>query len=224
MIRTIKIAMIGESGVGKTCIINRYVKNVFDNTSTTRTATFQSRHLISDDGETEVRLMIWDTAGQEVYRSITSFYYKDADGIVLVYDITNLESFNGLHYWIEQIKASGKSDVVLTIVGNKSDLVDEEVVELDDAKALAKKYGAKLLLASAKDNVNIGEIYRDICIRKYPELEDKLGKSSSSSTSTNEVKIQDKKAKEKKTKEKEDNKNTIKLQKDNTKKQKNGCC
>ena len=70
----------------------------------------------------------------------------------------------------------------------------------------------------------IGEIYRDICIRKYPELEDKLGKSSSSSTSTNEVKIQDKKAKEKKTKEKEDNKNTIKLQKDNTKKQKNGCC
>ena len=145
-----KIAMVGESGVGKTCLINRFVNNVFDNTEPTKAASFKSRTLTSSDGKTDIRQMIWDTAGQEIYRSLASFYYKDADGVILVYDATNRKSFDELNYWIEEINKHASKNVLLTIAGNKSDLIDDEEVDVLTAKEFAKKQNGSFFLVSAK--------------------------------------------------------------------------
>ena len=115
-----KIVMLGESGVGKTCILNRYINNTFEAIGSTSYAKFQSKVLYSSDNQYELKQTIWDTAGQEIYRSLAPFYYKDADGVVLVYDITNETSFNELSYWLDEVKENGKSDVLITVAGNKS--------------------------------------------------------------------------------------------------------
>ena len=165
-----KVAMLGESGVGKTCIINRYVSNTFKATESTKGASFKPRTLSSPDGKVEIRQMIWDTAGQEIYRSLASFYYRDADAVVLVYDITNQKSFEALSYWTGEIKQNGKQDVILAVVGNKSDRVEEEAVDVSLARQFAKDNKGNFFLVSAKDNLNVSEMYVDLAIRKFPHL------------------------------------------------------
>eukprot|EP00826_Nyctotherus_ovalis_P008339 TRINITY_DN12155_c0_g4_i2.p1 TRINITY_DN12155_c0_g4~~TRINITY_DN12155_c0_g4_i2.p1 ORF type:complete len:227 (-),score=54.38 TRINITY_DN12155_c0_g4_i2:78-758(-) len=170
-----KIAMVGESGVGKTCLINRYVSNVFDATDATTAASFKSRTLSSHDNSISIRQMIWDTAGQEVYRSLASFYYRDADAVVLVYDVTNKKSFEELIYWVGEINQHSTKSVLLTLAGNKSDRVDDEQVDITDAKEYAKSIGASFFMVSAKENYNIVEMYTELGMRKFPEFRSKFG-------------------------------------------------
>eukprot|EP00826_Nyctotherus_ovalis_P057197 TRINITY_DN7813_c0_g1_i1.p1 TRINITY_DN7813_c0_g1~~TRINITY_DN7813_c0_g1_i1.p1 ORF type:complete len:225 (+),score=29.43 TRINITY_DN7813_c0_g1_i1:161-835(+) len=166
-----KIAMLGEGGVGKTCLINRYISNIFENTTSTSAATYNSYSLCLPNGQMEIRQMIWDTAGQECYRSLASFYYRDADAVVLVYDITNYKSFEALEFWLKSVRTETRKDVLITIAGNKCDKIDaEEVVDMRTAKEFAKNNDASIFFVSAKENTNVNEMYLELGIRMFPEF------------------------------------------------------
>ena len=111
--RTCKVVLLGESGVGKTCIISRFINDTFDDGSVTTTgASYVSKNMLFNDYNQVLNFEIWDTAGQEKYRSLTSIFYKDASIAILVYDITNENSFEEIQkYWYEQIKESAPKNI-----------------------------------------------------------------------------------------------------------------
>ena len=123
-----KIVLLGDSGVGKTCLISRFISGQFDaNVNSTNGASYASKKVDYPDLGTSLVLDIWDTAGQEKYKSLTKFFYKDAAMVILVYDITRKESYDNLkNFWYKEILEYGEKDIVLGIAGNKSDLYDEE--------------------------------------------------------------------------------------------------
>ena len=173
---SMKIAMLGESGVGKTCILDRYVSDAFNEfTDLTKGASFKAKSLKSQDERIEIKQMLWDTAGQEIYRSLAPFYYKDADAVIVVYDITNEKSFEALAYWIGEVKQNGSPECSLTIAGNKCDCVDAEKVDANMARDFAKNEKAGFFLTSAKDNLNIREMFVDIAMRKFEKLRKDFG-------------------------------------------------
>eukprot|EP00829_Urostomides_striatus_P018818 TRINITY_DN698_c0_g2_i2.p1 TRINITY_DN698_c0_g2~~TRINITY_DN698_c0_g2_i2.p1 ORF type:complete len:267 (+),score=91.18 TRINITY_DN698_c0_g2_i2:48-803(+) len=172
----VKIAMLGESGVGKTCIIDRFVNDAFNEfTDPTKGASFKAKTLKSEKGTIEIKLMLWDTAGQEIYRSLAPFYYKDADVALLVYDITNEKSFEALQYWANEVKNNGKTGCLLTVVGNKCDNIDGEKVTPDIAKEFSKQVSGSFFLTSAKENTNIKELFVDLAMRKFPQFRADFG-------------------------------------------------
>ena len=203
--------MLGESGVGKTCLINRYIDDVFKIYPITKTASFKSHLMIAPYGNSEIQQMIWDTAGQEIYRSLASFYYKDSDAVIFVYDITNQNSFDQLSYWINEVKQHAGDNILLTIAGNKSDILENEVVDLGTVKEFAQKNSASFFLVSAKVNSNVREMYMDIAMRKFPELMLEFGfDNSNARRSIMTAKLNREKS-------------NVKLSKD-TKSKKDGCC
>ncbi len=158
-----KIVLIGESGVGKTSIISRYINNTFDlQVLTSSSAQFISKTItLSDD--TALKLDIWDTAGQEKFRSLAKIFYKDAKVIILVYDITNKMSFDNIkNYWFNEIEENSISDVILAIVGNKDDLYEMEQVSIEEGKKFAKEKNAIFKRTSALSNRNIESLFLDI--------------------------------------------------------------
>ena len=157
-----KVVLLGESGVGKTCIISRYVNNTYDERSeTTNGASYASRVVEFERYGKSLRLDIWDTAGQEKYRSLTKFFYKDAAIAVLVYDITRRNSFDEVRkYWYEQLKTCGEKNLVIGLAGNKCDTFDKVSVTEDEAKAFAKEIGAQFQLTSAFKNIGIDELFK----------------------------------------------------------------
>ncbi len=189
---TMKVAMLGESGVGKTCLIERYAAGQFRDTQSTKGATFKPKVLKSLDGRIELKQMLWDTAGQEIYRSLAPFYYKDADAVVAVYDTTNLKSFEALSYWVNEVKQNGRADCLLTLAGNKCDCVDNEAVSLEAAKNFALANNAKLYLTSARDNLNVREMYIDLAMRKFPFLGKRFGFDDSKIVAGGDAKQQQK--------------------------------
>ena len=171
----IKIAMLGNAGVGKTCMINRYLNNKFEMFESTKSASYRSHSIFSLNEEYEIQQLIWDTAGQETYKSLATFYFKGADALILVYDITNLKSFTDLSYWIDEIKKFGLENILITVVGNKSDLSDQEAVSIEKVIDFCKINNASFFISSAKDNVNITEIYMDVTMRKFHEISAAFG-------------------------------------------------
>ena len=148
----VKVILLGESGVGKTSIINRYMNNEFSkNEESTIGSTFVSKELIR--GNVKYKLNIWDTTGQEKYHAITNLFIKGAGVVILVYSIDSLSSFKGLNYWYDSIKENLEgSDYILAIIGSKSDLIkdDEEVVSEDEARKFAQERNAIFKLVSSK--------------------------------------------------------------------------
>ena len=147
---SLKLVLIGESGVGKTSIISQFIDQVFQNDiQSTIGGTFSTKEIKCGNGKI-LKLEIWDTAGQERYRSVTKMFYKDANAALLVYDITNKYSFEELQkYWIGQVKESSPKDIILAIVANKSDLIEREQVDEATAREFAKKINALFALTSA---------------------------------------------------------------------------
>ena len=139
-----KVVLLGESGVGKTCIISRYVNNTYDEKSeTTNGASYASKIIELEQYKQSLRFDIWDTAGQEKYRSLTKIFFKDATAAILVYDITRKQSFDEIkNYWYKQLIECAPSDIVVGLAGNKADLFDREQVNEDAAKAFAKEIKA----------------------------------------------------------------------------------
>ena len=159
-----KVVLLGDSGVGKTCIISRYISNSFDaNSASTNGASYASKKVDYPYLKKSLVLDIWDTAGQEKYKSLTKFFYKDAAMVILVYDITRRESFDNLkNYWYKEIQEYGEKDIILGIAGNKSDLYDNEEVSEKEAREFAKSIDAIFGLISAKNDSGIDKLFEDI--------------------------------------------------------------
>ena len=185
-----KVVLLGETGVGKTCIISRYIRNAFNpETEISTMASFTSKTLTMNNN-TKLRFDIWDTAGQEKYRSLTKFFYKDAAIAILVYDITRRDSFEEVKkYWYEQLKTCGEKDLIIGIAGNKCDMFDKEAVTEDEAKAFATEIGAQFQLTSAFKNNGIEELFKLVgCKYLDPNFQQKV-KENPSTTADKNIKL-----------------------------------
>ncbi|KRH06047.1 hypothetical protein GLYMA_16G001700v4 [Glycine max] len=153
-----KLLLIGDSSVGKSCLLLRFADDSYvDSYISTIGVDFKIR-TVELEGKT-VKLQIWDTAGQERFRTITSSYYRGAHGIIIVYDVTEMESFNNVKQWLNEIDRYANDSVCKLLVGNKSDLVDNKVVDSLTAKAFADELGIPFLETSAKDSINVEQAF-----------------------------------------------------------------
>ena len=149
----VKIILLGESGVGKTSIINRYLNDEFASDSLSTLGSYTSKKEITKN-KTKYLLDIWDTSGQEQYHSITNLFINGSDIVILVYSIDSKTSFTGLNFWYNSVKEKlGNDNYILAIVGSKSDLALEEQVSEEEGKKFAKEKNAKFKLVSAKMDV-----------------------------------------------------------------------
>jgi len=164
----LKLLLIGDSGVGKTCILLRFVERKFQASFISTIGIDFKMKTIDIDGKV-VKLQIWDTAGQDRFRAVTTAYYRGAMGIVLVYDITEEQSFLNVRNWVESIHESAIDDIPIILVGNKCDMTEERVVSKEAGKQMADEYSMRFYEASAKEDINVKEMFtnlaRDILIR-----------------------------------------------------------
>ena len=149
-----KIVLIGDSGVGKTNILSRYLTNEFSLT-TQATVGVEFGSKIIKKGEKLIKLQIWDTAGQERYKSITSAYYKGSKGAFVVYDITRKTTFDNVDKWINELKNKGSEGVFIMLVGNKSDLKEKREISEEEVKKKAELYNVAFCETSALEGNNI---------------------------------------------------------------------
>lgn len=163
-----KIVLVGDSGVGKSNLLSRFTKGEFyPDTKSTIGVEFAVKS-VQIDGKT-IKAQIWDTAGQERYRAITSAYYRSAVGAMLVYDITNKASFDNIERWLTELRQHADSNIIIILVGNKSDLGHLRQVTMETARKYCEDNGLSLVETSAKDNTGvdfafqklIGEIYHE---------------------------------------------------------------
>ncbi|CAO3595084.1 unnamed protein product [Absidia cylindrospora] len=153
-----KILLIGDSGVGKSCLLLRFADDTFtDNYISTIGVDFKIR-TIELEGKT-VKLQIWDTAGQERFRTITSSYYRGAHGIIVVYDVTDSDSFNNVKLWLNEIGRYAAEGVNKLLIGNKNDLTDQKVIETEQLKELSDTLDIPFLETSAKESVNVEKAF-----------------------------------------------------------------
>ncbi|XP_076915023.1 ras-related protein RABD2a-like [Bidens hawaiensis] len=153
-----KLLLIGDSGVGKSCLLLRFADDSYiDSYISTIGVDFKIR-TVEQDGKT-IKLQIWDTAGQERFRTITSSYYRGAHGIIIVYDVTDLESFNNVKQWLSEIDRYASENVNKLLVGNKCDLNESRAVSYDTAKEFADSIGIPFMETSAKDATNVEQAF-----------------------------------------------------------------
>ncbi|KAJ9595699.1 hypothetical protein L9F63_013112, partial [Diploptera punctata] len=155
-----KIVLIGDCGAGKTCVVQRFKSGTFvERHGNTIGVDFSMKTVIVDGKK--VKLQIWDTAGQERFRTITQSYYRSANGVIIVYDITKRSSFLSLQRWIEEVRRYTASNVMLVLVGNKCDLESLREVEFAEAEAMCEYIPEILFVleASAKENTNIDDAF-----------------------------------------------------------------
>uniref|UniRef100_A0A3Q2YK86 Ras-related protein Rab-13 n=1 Tax=Hippocampus comes TaxID=109280 RepID=A0A3Q2YK86_HIPCM len=150
-----KLLLIGDSGVGKTCVLFRFSEDAFNSTFISTIGIDFKIRTIELDGK-KIKLQIWDTAGQERFRTITTAYYRG--GIMLVYDITNEKSFDNIKNWIRNIEEHASADVERMVLGNKCDVNDKRQVSKERGEKLALEYGIKFMETSAKANINVENV------------------------------------------------------------------
>lgn len=153
-----KILLIGDSGVGKSCLLLRFADDSWTETHISTIGVDFKIKTLDIDGKT-VKLQIWDTAGQERFRTITSSYYRGAQGIILVYDCTDRESFNNVKQWMGEIDRYACENVNKLLVGNKCDLATEKTVDVNSAKEFADTYGIPFIETSAKTAENVEKCF-----------------------------------------------------------------
>ena len=166
----IKVILVGEMGTGKTSLINTAIGLNFQEKLASTTTNSIMNKTMTINGKT-YSINLWDTIGQEKYRSLTKIFLKGAKIVIFVYDITNLNSFKELDYWFESTKEIINEKIVMGIVGNKSDLFLKEEVKESDARALAKKKGFEFALTSAKNSTMFCEFLEKL-LKKYLGQED----------------------------------------------------
>ena len=162
-----KLILLGESKVGKTSIISRYTNKFIEEPNRTLAA-FSTRQMIEVNGY-KIELEIWDTVGQEQYRSVTSIFYKEALICILVYDITNRESFESIKdYWYNTVIQNGMKGVIIGVAGNKCDLYENEAVSEKEGQNYSDSINAYFKLVSAKNNISIDEFFNSM-VEKFVE-------------------------------------------------------
>ncbi|CAC5360905.1 ras-related protein Rab-26-like isoform X1 [Mytilus californianus] len=150
-----KVMLIGDSGVGKTCLLVRFKDGAFLSGSFISTVGIDFRNKVVDVEGTKVKLQIWDTAGQERFRSVTHAYYRDAHALLLLYDVTNKASFDNIRAWLGEINEYAQEDVVIMLLGNKADMAGERMIRTEDGEKLAKEYNVAFMETSAKTGMNV---------------------------------------------------------------------
>ena len=156
---------MGDAGVGKSSIILRYTKNEFNSQMVSSIGVdFKAKDIIVNNKK--VKLQLWDTAGHERFRTITTSYYRGAHGIATVFDLTNRESFEHVEKWLEEINKYAKENVMRFLIGNKSDLVNERQVSYEEVRALANKLNIYYVETSAKNNINVSDFFQ-IATKEY---------------------------------------------------------
>ena len=166
----IKLLLIGDSGVGKSCLLLRYCEDSFT-TSYITTIGIDFKIRTVDLGGKRIKLQIWDTAGQERFRTITTAYYRGAMGILLVYDVTDENSFRNVKNWMSQIEQHAAENVNKVLVANKCDVdSSERVVDESAGRALAEEYGIDFYETSAKSNINVEDAFTSIAAKIMKRL------------------------------------------------------
>ena len=157
-----KILVLGDSSVGKTCFLMRYADNTFQEIHmSTIGLDYKLKNVQLDDGKI-VKIQIWDTAGQDRFRSITKNYYKGAHGIILIYDVTSRKTFDSVKNWISQIKEEVSDKVNIILVGNKIDDVQNRKVTFEEGEKMASSFGLPFFETSAKSGVNIDTTFNEL--------------------------------------------------------------
>ena len=156
-----KVLLLGNSDVGKSSLLLRYVDSVWSDTFVPTIGADFKVKTIEIDGK-KVKLQIWDTAGQERFRTVVSTYFRGAHGIFLIYDITNRDSFKNLENWLIEIEKNASENVLKILIGNKNDLEDERDIASDEGKAFANRNGMQFIETSAKMNTNVNEAFETL--------------------------------------------------------------
>jgi len=179
-----KLLLIGDSGVGKSCLLLRFADDTYTESYISTIGVDFKIRTIELDGKT-IKLQIWDTAGQERFRTITSSYYRGAHGIIVVYDVTDQESFNNVKQWLQEIDRYASENVNKLLVGNKCDLTTKKVVDFTTAKEYADQLGVPFLETSAKNATNVEQAFMTMAA----EIKNRMGPVTPSADSKPSVKI-----------------------------------
>lgn len=153
-----KLLLIGDSGVGKSCLLLRFADDTYTESYITTIGVDFKIRTVEIDGKT-IKLQIWDTAGQERFRTITSSYYRGAHGIIVVYDVTDAESFNNVKQWLHEIDRYASENVNKLLVGNKSDLASKRAVSFEQGQEFASSLGIDFVETSAKNSTNVEKAF-----------------------------------------------------------------
>ncbi|KAI0479295.1 P-loop containing nucleoside triphosphate hydrolase protein [Xylariaceae sp. FL0804] len=172
-----KLLLIGDSGVGKSCLLLRFADDTYTESYISTIGVDFKIRTIELDGKT-VKLQIWDTAGQERFRTITSSYYRGAHGICVVYDVTDMDSFNNVKQWLQEIDRYATEGVNKLLVGNKSDMSDKKVVEYTVAKEFADSLGIPFLETSAKNASNVEQAF----LTMARQIKERMGSQATTNT------------------------------------------
>ncbi|CAE6485658.1 unnamed protein product [Rhizoctonia solani] len=172
-----KVVLIGDSGVGKSNLLSRFTRNEYNVESKSTIGVEFATRSINVDGKT-VKAQIWDTAGQERYRAITSAYYRGAVGALLVYDISKHATYVNVTRWLKELRDHADSNIVIMLVGNKSDLKHLRAVPTEEAKALAVENGLFFIETSAMDASNVEAAFQNILTEVYRIVSSKALESS----------------------------------------------
>ena len=191
---TCKVVLVGDTGVGKTCIIQRYVNNSYsEENESTFSSTYTNKVLEFKEYNKKLSLDIWDTAGQELYRALAKNFYLNAAIGILVYDIRRKDSYDSIkNYWVDQMKESGEENMILGIAGNKCDLFQEEEVTEDEVKKYAQSIGAIFKPTSCKESIGIDELFQE-CGKKFLENNNLLKINNKEKANDKPTKLENKK-------------------------------
>ena len=171
----IKICLLGDVNVGKTSIASRFCKNSFnENYINTIGGAYQQQNIVLNNGA-KIKLHIWDTSGQDRFRSMTNLYYRDAQVAILTYDVTNEQSLDSLNYWLNELNEKVEVDkMLLCLAGNKNDVeVSKKTVPTSKGKAFAEEHNLIFYETSAKTGAGVKELFQAIAVREYELLKEK---------------------------------------------------
>ena len=153
-----KVLLLGNSNVGKSSLFLRFVDDIWNDTFVP-TIGVDFKIKTFDIDEKRIKMQIWDTAGQERFKNIIASYYRGAHGILLIYDVTDKDSFKNLSNWLIEIEKNSNKNVLKVLIGNKTDLEEKRVISYNQAKEFADSYGLKYIETSAKKNLNVNEAF-----------------------------------------------------------------
>ena len=171
----IKICLLGDVNVGKTSIASRFCKNSFnENYINTIGGAYQQQNIVLNNGA-KIKLHIWDTSGQDRFRSMTNLYYRDAQVAILTYDVTNEQSLESLNYWLNELNDKVEIDnMILCLAANKNDVdASKKTVPTSKGKAFAEEHNMMFYETSAKTGAGVKELFQAIAIKEYDLMKDK---------------------------------------------------
>ena len=183
---TVKVVIVGNGAVGKSSMIQQYCKGIFTRDyKKTIGVDFLEKQIQLDDSD--VRLMLWDTAGQEEFGAITKAYYRGAQACVLVFSTTDRDSFDAIESWKSKIEDEVGTSIPLVLVQNKIDLLDDAVVQQDEADALAKRLKLRFYRTSVKENFNVNEVFKYLAEKHIQKIQKEMSQEQETPAPTRQI-------------------------------------